>query len=148
MFHKLYIAYKNDYTNIIYSYNIMEYTSMEISNDHTGLNSHNVTPEHELKPKEEKVVEDTDKAAAEKEVEEPKKDLDNMKKWKYTLITTVIFLIVANPYTYIFVNMCVKGIFGKRIVIASATGCPTIIGLLLHAVVFTLLLRWVMDWKL
>ena len=51
----------------------MEYTSMEISNDHTGLNSHNVTPEHELKPKEEKVVEDTDKAAAEKEVEEPKK---------------------------------------------------------------------------
>ena len=149
MFHKLYIAYKNDYTNIIYSYNIMEYTSMEISNDHTGLNSHNITPEHELKPKEEKVVEDADKAAAaEKEVEEPKKDLDNMKKWKYTLITTVIFLIVANPYTYMFVNMCVKSIFGKRIVIASATGCPTIIGLLLHAVVFTLLLRWVMDWKL
>ena len=60
------------------------------------LNSHNITPEHELKPKEGKVVEDADKAAAEKEIEEPKKDLDNMKKWKYTLITTVIFLIIAS----------------------------------------------------
>ena len=24
----------------------------------------------------------------------------NLQKWKYTLITTVIFLLIANPYTY------------------------------------------------
>jgi threonine/homoserine/homoserine lactone efflux protein len=68
---------------------------------------------------------------------------DNLKKWKYTLITTVIFLLIANPYTY----MIVQSLLGKFIKIASPSGCPTIAGLLVHAVVFTLLLRLVMDLK-
>jgi hypothetical protein len=106
-------------------------------------------PIYTMKPKEEKVVEDTDKAAeAEPEVESPKENLDNWKKWKYTLITTVIFLIIANPYTYILVNYLVKLVLGKRVTIAGPTGCPTTIGLLLHAVVFTLILRYIMDLKL
>ena len=36
--------------------------------------------------------------------EEPKEELTSVKKWKYTLITTIIFLLVANPYTYTLVN--------------------------------------------
>ena len=71
-------------------------------------------------------------------------NLESLQKWKYTLITTVIFLIIANPYTYILVNT----LLGKLVKIANPVGCPTIAGLLIHAVVFTLLLRWVMDWKL
>ena len=80
----------------------------------------------------------------EEEPKEPKEELTSAKKWKYTLITTIIFLIVANPYTYILVN----SLLGKLVKIASPVGCPTTAGLLLHAVVFTLLLRWVMNWKL
>lgn len=76
--------------------------------------------------------------------EEQKEELTSAKKWKYTLITTIIFLIVANPYTYILVN----SLLGKLVKIANPVGCPTTAGLLLHAVVFTLLLRWVMNWKL
>ena len=76
--------------------------------------------------------------------EEHKEELTSAKKWKYTLITTIIFLIVANPYTYILVN----SLLGKLVKIANPVGCPTTAGLLLHAVVFTLLLRWVMNWKL
>jgi len=119
----------------------MDYDSMELTNQPAGLGDQRLTSIQEMEPKQEK----EDK---EPKVEEPNKDLDNMKKWKYTLITTVIFLIVANPYTYIMVNYLFKCCLGKRGIIASATGCPSTIGLILHAVVFTLLLRWVMDWKL
>jgi hypothetical protein len=66
---------------------------------------------------------------------------DNSLKWKYTLITTVIFLLVANPYTY----QLVQALLGKFVKIASPSGCPTIAGLFVHATVFTLLLRYVMD---
>lgn len=76
--------------------------------------------------------------------EAPKEELTSLKKWKYTLITTIIFLLVANPYTYTLVN----SLLGKLVKIASPVGCPTTAGLILHAVVFTLLLRGVMDLKL
>lgn len=75
--------------------------------------------------------------------EEPKEELTSIKKWKYTLMTTIIFLIIANPYTYILVN----SLLGKLVKIASPVGCPTTAGLILHAVVFTLLLRGVMELK-
>jgi hypothetical protein len=68
---------------------------------------------------------------------------ENMQKWKYTLITTVIFLLIANPFTYSLVNK----LLGKIVKIAGPTGCPTKAGLLVHALVFTLLLRLVMEIK-
>ena len=74
------------------------------------------------------------------EEKKEKEELTSIKKWKYTLMTTIIFLIIANPYTYILVN----SLLGKFVKIASSTGCPTTAGLLIHAVVFTLLLRGVM----
>ena len=69
--------------------------------------------------------------------------LSNYNKWKYTLITTFIFLVVTNPVTYVFVNSTI----GKflRIPISDNRGCPTIAGLLVHAIVFTLILRAVMG---
>ena len=79
----------------------------------------------------------------EEKKEKEKEELTSIKKWKYTLITTIIFLIIANPYTYILVN----SLLGKLVKIASSTGCPTTAGLLIHAVVFTLLLRGVMELK-
>tara|TARA_X000000950_G_scaffold74483_1_gene92913 strand:- start:437 stop:670 length:234 start_codon:yes stop_codon:yes gene_type:complete len=72
------------------------------------------------------------------------KNIESAQKWKYTLITTLIFLIIANPYTYMVVNY----LLGRLVKIASPTGCPTTAGLLVHAVVFTLLLRYIMDLKL
>ena len=125
----------------------MDYDSMELTHQPTGLGEQRMASiqEHTVTHEEPKAEEPKHE---EPKAEKPKKNLDNMKKWKYTLITTVIFLIIANPYTYILVNYLFKCCLGKRVVIASATGCPTMIGLILHAVVFTLLLRWVMDWKL
>ena len=48
----------------------------------------------------------------------------------------LLFLIVANPATYRLVQMIFGGLFK---VANSTTGCPSAMGLLLHAVVFGLL---------
>lgn len=72
-------------------------------------------------------------------------NLTSYKKWKYTLITTVIFLIVVHPATYRLVDSLVGSWLCR---VASKSGCPTMCGLLLHAVVFTLLLRYVMDFSI
>tara|TARA_A200000113_G_C8764717_1_gene322286 strand:- start:194 stop:430 length:237 start_codon:yes stop_codon:yes gene_type:complete len=69
---------------------------------------------------------------------------ENFQKWKYTLMTTVLFLLIANPYTYTLVNK----LLGKIVKIAGPTGCPTSSGLLVHALVFTLLLRLLMELKI
>lgn len=68
----------------------------------------------------------------------------NFQKWKYTLMTTLIFLIIANPYTYSLVN----SLLGKFVRIATPSGCPTPAGLAVHAVVFTLILRFIMEFNL
>ncbi len=63
-------------------------------------------------------------------------------KWKYTLITTVVFLIIANPFTYKWMDRLLQNIGVK---VANSNGCPTLVGLLIHALVFTLILRYMMD---
>lgn len=67
----------------------------------------------------------------------------NGEKWYFTLITTVIYLIVTNPLTYVFVNNTIGRLFGIKI--ADKSGCPSVNGLMLHAIVFTLILRITMG---
>ena len=67
----------------------------------------------------------------------------NADKWRYTLLTTVIFLIVVNPMTYQLVQKLFGNVLGN--IANSATGCPTYLGIAVHTVVFTLILRYVMD---
>lgn len=74
-------------------------------------------------------------------IEEPQgKSLSSADKWKYTLYTTIIFLLVANPYTY----MIVHTFLGRFVYIANKKGCPSWKGFLIHALVFTLILRAIM----
>jgi len=62
-------------------------------------------------------------------------------KWRYTLYTTVVFLIVVHPFTYKFVNSILKPI----VKICDSNGCPTNPGILVHAAVFTLIVRALMG---
>ena len=55
--------------------------------------------------------------------------LTNYKKWKYTLYTTIIFLFVANPYTYKVSNQYIKNKW---------------ITFFVQVLVFTLVLRMIM----
>jgi hypothetical protein len=68
--------------------------------------------------------------------------LASYNKWKYTLYTTIIVLLIFNPFTFKFMNSLLSNILGK---IASNDGCPTLLGLVIHAVVFTLIIRFMMD---
>ncbi len=69
----------------------------------------------------------------------------NEDKWRWTLMTVVIFIIVTNPMTYMLVNSIFK-FAGLKI--SSATGCPTVLGLVVHTIVFTLLLRGIMEFDI
>lgn len=66
-------------------------------------------------------------------------------KWRWTLSTAVVFAVVTNPMTYKLVDRIFKMIDVK---IANQTGCPTIIGLIIHTIVFILLLRALMEFDI
>jgi hypothetical protein len=72
------------------------------------------------------------------------KEPSNMKKWYFTLISVVIFVVVVNPFTYRLVNNILGRLFGIKF--ASKSGCPTMSGLLIHTIVFALLVRYSMGY--
>lgn len=49
-------------------------------------------------------------------------------KVKFSLYSTLLFFLVANPVTYRFMNSIIGGV--------AVSGCPTAFGLILHSVVF------------
>ena len=63
--------------------------------------------------------------------------LTNSEKWLYTLYTTIVFILVSNPFTYKLVNSILGNISDKK-------GCPTTFGFIVHTIVFTLILRLLM----
>ncbi len=66
----------------------------------------------------------------------------NSDKWRYTLMTTLVFLILVNPYFYKLLEI----LFGGICKIAdSRSGCPTMCGIIVNAVIFTLILRLLME---
>jgi len=70
------------------------------------------------------------------------RQLTSFDKWRFTLYTTILLLILFNPWMYIFVNKLLGYVVGS---IANKEGCPTILGFIVHAVVFTVLLRALMN---
>jgi hypothetical protein len=64
-------------------------------------------------------------------------------KWKYSLISSIIFLIVAAPMTYKLVDSVTKMV---KIDTVDSSGCSTMMGLVIHAIVFLLISRLIMEW--
>ena len=65
-------------------------------------------------------------------------------KWKITIFSAFLFLLVVNPYTYKLTQSLLGNLVGK----IAVNGCPTTTGLLLHTVVYILLVRYSMDLQL
>lgn len=80
----------------------------------------------------------------EDEYYEEYEDYESGDKWRYSLYSALVFLVIANPYTYSLVN----GLLGKFVKIANNNGCPTMKGLFIHAVVFTLIIRAMMEFDI
>jgi hypothetical protein len=62
-------------------------------------------------------------------------------KWRITFFSAFLFLLIVNPYTY---NLT-QSLFGKILGTIAINGCPTMVGLLLHTVVYILLVRYSME---
>jgi len=66
-------------------------------------------------------------------------------KWKITFFSALIFLLVVHPMTYKLTQNLFGGVLGR---ISDPSGCPTMIGLALHTLVYILLVRGSMDMHL
>ena len=64
------------------------------------------------------------------------------KKWQISIFSAFLFILVINPYTYIFTQQILGGLIGK---IADSRGCPTYIGIIIHTIFYILLVRGSMD---
>ena len=62
-------------------------------------------------------------------------------KWNITLFSAFIFSLIVNPYTYKLTNSLFSKILGP----IAISGYPTVMGLILHTVVYILLVRYSMD---
>jgi hypothetical protein len=70
-----------------------------------------------------------------------KEELSNINKWKYTIYTSVILFLIFNPFTYKTSNLILGKIIGKT----EINGCPTILGLIIHIIIFTIVIRYIME---
>jgi hypothetical protein len=68
----------------------------------------------------------------------------SQEKWKISAFSAVLFFIVASPFLYSLVNSITSRL-GLPI---ANNGCPTYLGLFIHALVFMLLVRLSMDYQL
>ena len=61
---------------------------------------------------------------------------------KMVVVASILFLIVSSPFVYKIVNALLSVV---RVRVASNSGCPNMVGLLLHTVVFGVLLNVVLK---
>ena len=61
-------------------------------------------------------------------------------KWMISIMSGLLFFLIASPYLYSIVNELV-GLAG---VSTAKNGCPNLAGLILHSIVFVLIVRLMM----
>ena len=66
-------------------------------------------------------------------------------KWRITAFTALIAALLFNHKAFLLVNSLLGRFVGP---ICDSKGCPTLFGLGLHVVVFALVLRYSMEFKL
>ncbi len=59
-----------------------------------------------------------------------------------TVQSVILFLIISLPFTYMLTNRLLGGILGK---LADSAGCPTTLGLFIHAIVFGFIIYGLMS---
>jgi len=69
----------------------------------------------------------------------------SLDKWRYSFYTLLVFILVVNPFTYKIINSILVKMFGK---LAEIKGCPNMLGLLTHSIIFLLIVRYIMDMNL
>jgi len=68
------------------------------------------------------------------------KSLTESHKWMISLMSALLFLLIAAPFTY----KLTGGLFENLGLEIEKGGCPNMTGLIIHAVVFAVLIRVMM----
>lgn len=76
----------------------------------------------------------------------PMKEPPTECKWWWSFLSVLVVAVVMLPFTYTLVDSIVRPLTGVRV--ASASGCPTTAGFVLHLVVTLLGIRGLMELKL
>lgn len=76
-------------------------------------------------------------------VRQAEESLTNWNKWQISLIVGLLFLLVSSPTLYRYVDMATRRV--GDVAIATVGGRPNTWGLVLHALVFALLVRGLME---
>lgn len=67
-----------------------------------------------------------------------------MNKWFASFYATLLFLLIASPIMFSITQKTIGSLSGIRI---SNNGCPTMLGLIIHAVVFFVIIRLLLALK-
>ena len=62
-------------------------------------------------------------------------------KWIISIISGLLFLLIASPYLYSLTNVITTSI---GMITAAPGGCPNIAGLIVHAIMFMFIVRLLM----
>lgn len=68
--------------------------------------------------------------------------LESSDKWRFTLYTVVMVVVLFNHYAFKLVNSLLGKVIGR---LSDNNGCPTTLGFIVHTLVFTLVLRYSME---
>lgn len=68
--------------------------------------------------------------------------IDSTKKWSISLYSAILFFVIASPMLFALVNSLTSK---SGISIINQNGCPNLIGLVLHSIVFLLIIRLSME---
>jgi hypothetical protein len=68
--------------------------------------------------------------------------IDSTKKWSISLYSAILFFVIASPMLFVLVNSITSM---ADITIINQNGCPNLIGLVLHSIVFLLITRLSME---
>lgn len=70
-----------------------------------------------------------------------KEDLQNSEKWRISFVSALVFALISAPFTY----RLTGNLFGRLGLDIQQNGCPNNVGLLLHALVFMVVIRLMMQ---
>lgn len=73
--------------------------------------------------------------------EDCSKAVTSKDKWIISIISGLLFLLIASPFLFTTVNDITRRL---GLIVSSASGCPTTSGLLLHSLVFVIIVRLLM----
>jgi len=67
-------------------------------------------------------------------------------KWNISLYSGAIFFLIASPFLFEFVNNLFSRFIPQFNLVIANNGCPTMLGLFIHSIVFVLVTRLSMEY--